>query len=144
MSVLRSSCEEISILEQGKIAESGPVGEIFLSQPKALSNITGNKDLILPASGVNLQILITPETANRHVMTRMSRALQADFLILGGETEKYRDSILGSIIINVSDGALPQIVKYLDDHNVIWQPVNPSDIAMAGTRSSLCHTDTTS
>src|SRR5208337_2070270 len=31
MSVLRCACEEISILENGQIVESGPVGDIFLS-----------------------------------------------------------------------------------------------------------------
>lgn len=57
MSVLRSACEEISILENGEIVESGPVGEIFLSQPRALSNIIGDKDLILP---VILKLLCMP------------------------------------------------------------------------------------
>lgn len=113
MSVVRSSCEDISILENGKIVESGPVGEIFLRQPRALSNIIGNKDIILLEGGVNLKILMSQEISNQPIITRMSRDLQTDFMILGGETEKYRDSILGSIIINVSEAAFPKIVKYL-------------------------------
>jgi D-methionine transport system ATP-binding protein len=127
MSVLRSACEEISILENGKIVESGPVGEIFLGQPKALSNITGGKDLILPETGTNIKILMSKELSDKPIITRMSRELQTDFMILGGETERYRDSILGSVIINVPDAALPRIVNYLDDNNVIWKRMNPSE-----------------
>ena len=127
MSVLRSACEEISILENGKIVESGPVGEIFLGQPKALSNITGGKDLILPETGTNIKILMSKELSDKPIITRMSRELQTDFVILGGETERYRDSILGSVIINVPDAALPRIVNYLDDNNVIWKRMNPSE-----------------
>jgi D-methionine transport system ATP-binding protein len=127
MSVLRSACEEISILENGKIVESGPVGEIFLGQPKALSNITGGKDLILPETGTNIRILMSKELSDKPIITRMSRELQTDFMILGGETERYRDSILGSVIINVPDAALPRIVNYLDDNNVTWKRMNPSE-----------------
>jgi D-methionine transport system ATP-binding protein len=132
MSVLRSACEEISILENGKIVESGPVGEIFLGQPKALSNITGGKDLILPETGTNIKILMSKELSDKPIITRMSRELQTDFMILGGETERYRDSILGSVIINVPDAALPRIVNYLDDNNVVWKRMNPSEYSDGG------------
>jgi D-methionine transport system ATP-binding protein len=132
MSVLRSSCEEISILENGKIVESGPVEEIFLSQPRALGNIIGDKDLSLPERGANLKIILSREISDNPIITRMSRELQTDFMILGGETERYRNGILGSVIINVSDAVLPRIVKYLDDNHVVWKPVNPSEYSNGG------------
>lgn len=127
MSVLRRSCEEISILENGKIAESGLVGELFLRQPKALNNIVGDKDLNLPESGTNIKILMSREMSDKPIITKMSRELQTDFMILGGETERYRNSILGSVIINVSDADLPRIVRYLDSHDVTWKHLNPSE-----------------
>jgi D-methionine transport system ATP-binding protein len=134
MSVLRRSCEEISILEQGRIAESGPVGELFLSRPKALSNIIGDKDLTLPESGANLRILMSGETSDKPIITRMSRELQIDFMILGGETEKYRNGTLGSVIINVANGTLPRIVKYLDDNKVTWRHLDPSEYSCGSER----------
>jgi D-methionine transport system ATP-binding protein len=124
MPILRSACEEISILENGRIAESGLVEEIFLRQPKALSNIIGDKDLILPEVGINLKILMSKEMSNKPLITRMCREIQIDFMILGGEMERYRSGILGSVIINVSDEALPRIVKYLDDNKVKWKRID--------------------
>ncbi|HWP97910.1 MAG TPA: methionine ABC transporter ATP-binding protein [Syntrophomonadaceae bacterium] len=131
MPVLRSSCEEISILENGKIAESGLVEEIFLKQPKALINIIGDKDLILPGEGINLKIMMSKEMYNEPLITRMSRDLQTDFMILGGETERYRNTILGSVIINVSEDAFPNIARYLDDHNVTWKHLDISEYCCA-------------
>jgi D-methionine transport system ATP-binding protein len=125
MSVLRSVCEDIAILEDGMIMESGLVEEIFLRQPQALSNFIGDKDLILPTEGINLKILMSKEIADKPVITRMSRELQIDFMILGGETERYRNSIISSLIINVSEEVLPRIVSYLDDNNVIWKQIKP-------------------
>jgi D-methionine transport system ATP-binding protein len=127
MSVLRRSCEEIAILEDGRIVESGPIGEIFLSRSRALGNIIGNKDLILPETGANLKLFMSKELSDKPIVTKMSRELQTDFMILGGETETYRNGILSSVIINVSDAALPRIVKYLDDNNVTWKHMNHTE-----------------
>lgn len=139
MSVLRSACEEISIIEDGEIAASGPIEEIFLQQPRALSNIIGEKDLLLPDQGVNLKILMSRDIADKPVITRMSRELQTDFRILGGETERYRQSILGSIIINVSDAALPEVLEYLDRHDVIWKRLDPLDASDEDGREDPCY-----
>lgn len=121
MSVLRSSCEEISILENGKIAESGQVEDIFMRQPRALSNLIGERDLILPDEGVNLKIILSKDISKKPVITHMSRELQTDFIILGGEMEKFRDNIMGSVIINVQEKELPKIAEYLDKYKVVWK-----------------------
>ena len=127
MSVLRSSCEEISILQDGRIVESGGVEEIFLRQSQALGNIIGERDLLLPSEGVNLKILMGREMHNQPLITRMSRELETDFIILGGETERYRDSILGSVIINIPDESLPRFKQYLNDNRVTWKRLAPAD-----------------
>lgn len=127
MSVLRSSCEEISILQDGRIVESGVVEDIFLRQSQALGNIIGERDLLLPSEGVNLKILMGAEMHNQPLITRMSRELETDFIILGGETERYRDSILGSVIINIPDESLPRFRQYLNDNRVTWKRLAPAD-----------------
>lgn len=123
MTVLRRACEEISIMENGSIVENGPVETIFLNQPKALSNIIGNKDLIVPKSGINLKVLLSRETAEKPILTQMSRELDTDFMILGGETERYRNSVLGSLTINVAVESYAKITNYLDCHHVLWKNI---------------------
>lgn len=121
MSVLRCACEEISIMENGMIVENGPVETIFLNQPLALSNIIGNQNLNFPKSGINLKVLLSRETAEKPIVTQMSRELDTDFMILGGETERYRNSVLGSLIINITVESFPKITNYLDGQHVVWK-----------------------
>lgn len=128
MSVLRSSCEHISILENGRMADSGPVEEIFLKQPQSLRNLIGAKDVVLPQSGINLRILLSKETSDQPIITRMARELQTDFMILGGEMESYRNSVLGSLIINIADQNLPAVTQYLNAHQVVWKLIDRSEI----------------
>ena len=127
MSVLRRSCEEISILENGMIAESGSVEEIFLRQPKSLINLIGSNDQILPHTGVNIKITLSQEVAQKPLITQMARILQADFLIIGGEMERFRENVLGSITINVADSDYSRITEFLNAHQVPWRLLMPTE-----------------
>lgn len=124
MSVLRSICEEIVILENGKVEVNGPVEEVFLQQPAALKNLIGYQDLLLPKTGVNIKILLSRDIASKPVITQMARALSMDFMILGGEMENYRDSALGSVNINVPNEKFAAIEKYLSEHKVVWKYID--------------------
>lgn len=124
MSVITNVCEEISILENGIVAANGMVEDIFLKQPKALKNLIGESDVTLPDNGVNIRILLAQDTTTLPMITRMARQLDIDFHILGGDMESYRDKILGSIIINVSNENYNNIVNYLNINKINWEQVD--------------------
>ncbi|WP_352419706.1 methionine ABC transporter ATP-binding protein [Proteiniborus sp.] len=124
MSVITNVCEEISILENGIVAANGMVEDIFLKQPKALKNLIGESDIILPGDGVNIRILLAQGTTGIPIITQMARQLGIDFSILGGDMESYRDKILGSVIINVSNENYKSVEDYLNSNNVNWELVD--------------------
>lgn len=124
MSVITNVCEEISILENGVVAASGMVEDIFLKQPKALKNLIGESDITLPKEGTNLRILLAQNTTTMPIITRMARQLDIDFSILGGDMESYRDKILGSVIINVSNEHYKSVEDYLKLNNVSWELID--------------------
>lgn len=129
MPVLRRCCEEISILENGKIVENGRVEEVFLRQPKALVNLIGKKDQILPRGGVNIKITLSQKVAQKPLLTEMARNLQTDFLITGGEMERFRESVLGSLTINVTEADYTKITEFLNAHQVAWKLLLPLEQA---------------
>lgn len=124
MSVLRNACEEIAILEDGKIEAKGSVEEVFLNQPPALENLIGKKELVLPKSGINVEIFFSKDNASDPIITRMARELNIDCIILGGEMESYKNSPLGSIIINIPDDKFHTVEKYFQKNKVIWKYFN--------------------
>lgn len=127
MSVLKSSCSEISILENGRIAENGTVEKIFLRQPQALTNLTGETDHFLLDKGLNLKILLSQELYNKPIIIQMAKELGIDFLIVGGELDRFRESTLGSVIINIPDNDFMKVTNYLNQHNVSWKQMIPSE-----------------
>lgn len=137
MTVLRSTCEEIAILENGKVEESGPVEQLFLRQPQALKNLIGQKELLLLEDGINLRILLSHEVSSKPVITKMARELSIDFMILGGEMESYQNHTLGSIIINIADNHFDKVQKYFSDNQVLWEVLEPNG-QVSAKENDLC------
>lgn len=121
MSVLQASCEEMVILEGGMVVEKGSVEEIFLKQPQALKSLIGEKDLLIPSKGVTLKIMLSNEYSETPIITEMAQDLKTNFIILGGEMDRFREHVLGSVIINTSNESLKSIKHYLDSRGVVWE-----------------------
>lgn len=121
MHVLKSICEEIAIIEDGKIEAVGSVENIFLNQPPALRNLIGQKDIALPEIGINIEVFYSSDNASHPIITRMARELNVDCIILGGEMESYKNSPLGSIIINIPNDKFNNVRNYLNEKDVVWK-----------------------
>lgn len=123
MSVLRSICDEISILESGVVASQGRVEDIFRERPKALQNLMGSSDLILPREGSTLEIFFTKENGKLPIVSKLSRDLDINCLILAGDMEMYGGSQLGSLIINIEEENYQRVANYLDKENLLWKKI---------------------
>ncbi len=119
MDVLRQVCESAAILENGVVAANDRVDRLFLSQPPELQNLIGKVSAYTPESGATLRVMLSDSETGSPVLTRMARELEVDFLVLGGETERYREGVLGSVRINVSEADRAKVEQYLAGQGII-------------------------
>ena len=122
MEVIKQICERVAIMEGGEVLEIGDTEELFLQNSKNLQKLVGEEDVVLP-QGTNIRILFPKEISNDSIITSMARNLNIDFSIICGKLEKYREDILGSLIINVSDEHKDKVKKYLDEKEVRWEDI---------------------
>lgn len=122
MEVIKQICERVAIMEGGEVLEIGDTEELFLQNSKNLQKLVGEEDVVLP-QGTNIRILFPKEISNDSIITSMARNLNIDFSIICGKLEKYREDILGSLIINVSDEHKDKVKKYLDEKEVRWEEI---------------------
>ena len=122
MEVIKQICERVAIMEGGEVLEIGDTEELFLQNSKNLQKLVGEEDVVLP-HGTNIRILFPKEISNDSIITSMARNLNIDFSIICGKLEKYREDILGSLIINVSSEHKDKIKKYLDEKEVRWEDI---------------------
>lgn len=123
MEVIKQICTRTAIMDAGKVLEIGDTEEIFLNSTVALRKILGEDNIVLP-EGVNLKLLFTNDRSNEAIITGMSRELNIDVSIIFGKLEKFRDNILGSLIINIPEASVEQVKEYLTKCDMRWQEVD--------------------
>lgn len=122
MEVIKQICSRVAIMEHGEVLEIGDTEELFLQNSKNLQKLVGEDDIVLP-KGTNIRIIFPKEISNDSIITSMARDLEINFSIICGKLEKYREDILGSLIINVSNDHRENIKKYLDEKKVRWEEI---------------------
>ena len=122
MEVIKQICTRTAIMDGGKVLEIGDTEEIFLNSPPALRKLLGEDNIVLP-DGINLKLLFTSDRSNEAIITGMARELNIDVSIIFGKLEKFRDDILGSLIINIPSDHVDDVKEYLNRRDMRWQEV---------------------
>ncbi|TQQ85317.1 methionine ABC transporter ATP-binding protein [Peptacetobacter hominis] len=123
MEVIKQICERIAIMENGEVLEIGETEEIFLKNTKGLRKLIGEESIVLP-EGTNIKILFPKDISNDAIITTMARELDIDVSIVFGKLEKFRDDVLGSLIINVTDESGDAVRKFLDSKDIRWEEMS--------------------
>lgn len=123
MEVVKEVCDRVALMEGGEIKAIGEVEELFLKPSDELKNLMGEEE-VLPKKGSNIKIFFPKELSERTVITSMARELNIDFSIVWGKLEKFKEDVLGSLVINIDDKYEDRIFEYLKKHGVSWEVIN--------------------
>lgn len=122
MEVVKAVCDEIAILKNGKLIEKGKTAEIFLSSNSALKTLVTEEEII-PETGVNIKLYFSEAGAEQTLITNMAIDLNVNFSIVWGKLEKFKDDVLGSLIINVKEKDLNNVINFLNDRKVGFEVI---------------------
>lgn len=122
MEVVKEVCSRVAVLDNGQVVTSGDVEDIFLRQPKALKKLLSEEE-ILPKEGVNIKIFFPKDYSGNSIITSMARELDMNFSIVWGKLEKFRDDILGSLVINIKGEEEEKVCSYLNKKDIGWEVV---------------------
>ena len=122
MEVVKEICEKVALLEDGILVAKGAVEEVFLKPGISIKKFLGEEENdTLPRSGVNIRILFPSKFSESAIITKMARELAIDFSIVGGKLEKFREDVLGSLVINIDESQKDTVLSYLQDKDIILE-----------------------
>ncbi|MEG2738076.1 methionine ABC transporter ATP-binding protein [Clostridium sp.] len=122
MEVVKEVCERITLLEGGRIRSQGRAEDLFLKPGLSLKKFLGENDIdLLPEKGINIKIFFPKDSSENALITKMARDTNADFSIVWGKLERFRDSVLGNLVINIDDCDEEIVTNYLNGKNVQWE-----------------------
>jgi D-methionine transport system ATP-binding protein len=121
MSVIRGLCKEIAILENGRIAASGPVGDVFREQPRALKNLVGEDFAHVSRTMEKATTLLLPDTVTSIFMSRMAEELGVEVTIKGSDPHSP------GFVVAVPGEVRRDVEGYLSARGVRWRSLAGKD-----------------
>lgn len=123
MDVIKDICEEVTFLKKGRIEAQGKVEDIFLKPESSLKEFLGEEDEFIGEEGNNIRIYFPIDAGKDALITSMARNLNIDFSIVWGKLEKFRDKVMGSLVIKIKDEDIGKVKKYLEEENYLWEEI---------------------
>lgn len=124
MEVVKAVCEKVALIEGGIINIEGKSEELFLKPGLSLKKFLGEEEEeALPEIGVNIRLFFPSHCSDNTIITKMARETNTDFSIVGGKLEKFREDVLGSLVINIEESDKQLILNYLKNKNIEWEVI---------------------
>lgn len=124
MEVIKEVCERVALLDGGVVKAEGKAEDLFLKPGKSLKKFLGEEDdEILPNEGVNIKLFFPSDSSENALITKMARELEIDFSIVWGKLEKFRNEVLGGLVINISEEDKDKVIKYLENKDVLLEVI---------------------
>ena len=123
MEVIKEICERVTLLDGGIVKAEGKAEDLFLKPGASLKKFLGEEDELLPDDGVNIKLFFPSNSSENALITKMARELEIDFSIVWGKLEKFRDEILGGLVINISEKDKDKVMKYLESKDILLEVI---------------------
>ncbi|WP_432405247.1 methionine ABC transporter ATP-binding protein [Wukongibacter sp. M2B1] len=123
MDVIKEICNYVTILEGGKVIESGNTVDIFSKPGNEITKHFVESNNYLPKEfikGMTLNLSFTKGSANEPIISSLIRKFNIDVNILSGQIEYVQNQPLGKLTIGINSisNSLDDIVSYLESNNV--------------------------
>lgn len=124
MEVVKEVCERVALIDGGIVKAEGRAENLFLKPGASLKKFLGEEDeTTLPNEGINVRIFFPADCSENALITRMAREANVDFSIVWGKLEKFRENVLGSLVINIEEKDKETISYYLKSKNIEWEVI---------------------
>ena len=124
MEVIKQICQRVALIDGGVLVAEGQAEEIFLRPGISLKKFLGEEeDDTLPNTGINIKLFFPSKSSENALITRLARELNIDFSIVGGKLEKFRESVLGTLTINIEEKDKEAVMNYLKDKDIILEVI---------------------
>jgi D-methionine transport system ATP-binding protein len=118
MSVLKNACEQVAILENGRLAICDSVQNVFNKRPDALRNLLGdsNDTSLMGQQPLKTTIILH---CNQFDPARLAGELGIDIVFLGSLQDRQNFSE-NQMALSIDNVHLPMLNDYLNTHRVMW------------------------
>lgn len=125
MSVVRSICNKIAVLDRNGIADVGSVEDVFKHQCPALKHLLGNtEDYSDVSNGRVVRVFSNAGTDGGNVLGKIAKDIGVNLEVLSANVQEYRTGVFGEYIVEISDTDFELLTGYLTKSDIYWEALN--------------------
>ena len=124
MSVVQRLCDRMSLLEAGRISESGKVVDLFLHKSAALKKLLGEQTAGIPETGAAITFTLSSDMVDRPVLWEVSREIQGKYSLVNSEFYYFQAEKYCSITIRVEEDDRMAAEYYLRSQGIVCRISN--------------------
>lgn len=117
MDAVKQIAHKVTLLEGGKALADGSLHDIFMHPSKEVEEFLAHSEY-LPSVGVNIRVYFDKNQAKDALITKMARALDADFSIVWGSIERLGTDMVGKLVINCKNADEQRVLAFLREQGV--------------------------
>ncbi len=127
MSVIKSICDKMAIISNGKIGAEGSVESIFVKEPPVLQDLIGRKKIIVNSGYEIIKMPIENSNINSSILYNLATKLKIPFSIITANVEQFRTTSFGHLYLSVDRKQVQIVLEFLNSHNidaVLYKDIN--------------------
>lgn len=121
MAVIKQLCDRMSILENGRVSESGKVSDIFLNKSDSFKRLLGEEQELLPEHGVNLMFNLTSDMVDDPVLWGLSKNIKGKYSLVNSESNYFQSKKYLSITVNIGESDRAAAESYLKSRGIEYK-----------------------
>ena len=128
MSVIEAICDEVAIIDRSRIAEAGPVKEIFRSPKSEIGRKLilgeGEKEIQF-GTGKRIRLVFDGRSAHEPVLSELILSAKAPVNILFANTKEVEGLAMGQMIIELPENPEDElhILSFLKERGILYEEV---------------------
>lgn len=129
MSVVKSICDKMAILDKGEIIDVGNVDDIFLQGRKSLQFIL-EEQFNIANNHYNyayIKIIFRDEKNNELLLSNLSKQTNIAYTIIWCSFDTYQEQVKGYYIIQINEKDKDELISYLIKQKIEFMEVNVYD-----------------
>lgn len=129
MSVVKSICDKMAILDKGEIIDVGNVDDIFLQGRKSLQFIL-EEQFNIATNHYNyayIKIIFRDEKNNELLLSNLSKQTNIAYTIIWCSFDTYQEKVKGYYIIQFNEKDKDELISYLIKQQIEFMEVNVYD-----------------
>ncbi len=133
MRVVQKICDEVAIIDDGAVVETGKVEDVFVNPKSQLARkliIPEGADLCNVDKGIKLRIVFDGQSSSEPVISNLVLRCQTALNILGANTENINGKAFGQMLVQLvpESNSISAVKSYLDSVNVKYEEVSENDV----------------